>query len=156
MKISKIICFLSVSGFNCCPIAKEILMRKQSENGKHFQKRSTDEQKCREYIVVNCRVLTRDFNAKYRLKQYEKCVSDCFKKECGSKIQFQHNPWFRKQKIFVRNFSTKCILAADLETKSRRLNPSKNNNINEKHNEKHNNKHFLHCSSNFKREDIFY
>ena len=112
MKISKIICFLSVSGFNCCPIAKEILMRKQSENGKNIQRRSTDEQKCREYVVVNCRVLTRDFNAKYRLEQYEICVSDGSKKKCGSKIRLSHNPWFLKYKIF-------------LETKSRRLNPTK-------------------------------
>ena len=82
MKISKIICFLSVPGFNCSPIAKEILMRKQSENGKNIQKRATDDQKCREYVVVNCRVLTKDFNAKYRLELYEKCVSNGFKKEC--------------------------------------------------------------------------
>ena len=87
MKFSKIFCLLSVPGINCFPIAREIPMEKQSENGKNIQKRSANEQKCRENVVVNCRFLTGDFNAKHRLELYENCLSDGFKKECGSKIR---------------------------------------------------------------------
>ena len=65
----------------CSPITREMEQESIPEN--NIQQRLTTDRRCRQVVVVHCIFLTRDFNAKHKLKQYQKCLTDGFEQNCG-------------------------------------------------------------------------
>ena len=65
----------------CGPITRDL--ENEAMPGKNIQQKLTTDKRCRQVVVIHCIFLTRDFNAKHQLKQYQKCLTDGFEQNCG-------------------------------------------------------------------------